>query len=93
MIYLDVLHNGYDALLYVNGKSYNDIDDTWIDCLQFLGKILNDKIKIRIRKTDKEYKDFPKIIENYKDGDIIWREITFNELQKCVENKLSLIHI
>lgn len=56
-----------DALLYLNGKSYQDIDLTWVDCIDFLRNILTN-VNISIINHPKDRKDFPDIIneEDFK---------------------------
>ena len=80
MVYLDIVHNEYDTVLYLNGKSYQDIDYRWIDCLIFLKEILSDKVKIQERDIDKVREDFPETLENYKDAEPVWRRIDLKDI-------------
>lgn len=88
MIYLDILGNEYDDyVLYLNGEEYQDIDYRWVDCLLYLQNILEGKVKIQLRETDKERQDFPDIIENYKDIEMIWRRINLKDIEYYLNKK------
>lgn len=59
---LTILINGNDdCLLYVDGKAFNDIDETWAECILFLKDIITDKVDII--KTSLERKDYPTNLE------------------------------
>ena len=51
-----------DCLLYVDGKAFNDIDDSWAECILFLSDIISDRVNII--KTNLERKDYPTQLEN-----------------------------
>jgi len=51
-----------DCLLYVDGKAFNDIDDTWAECILFLKDIISNRVNII--KTSLERKDYPTQLEN-----------------------------
>lgn len=88
MIYLDILFNKEDDnVLYLNGKQYQDIDNTWCDCLSFLKDILKDKVKIQLRDVDLQRNDFPESIESYKDTELIWRRIKINDVEYYLNKK------
>jgi len=51
-----------DCLLYVDGKAFNDIDDTWAECILFLSDIISDRVNII--HTGLERKDYPTQLDN-----------------------------
>lgn len=76
VIYLDILTNdGGDNLLYVNGESYQDIDDTWVDCLDNLQELFGDNVKVKFHKTSKPRYEFEDKLTEYKDATTIWKSI------------------
>lgn len=86
MIHLDILTNGYDNLLYLNGKSYNDIDDSWGECLLFLKDILAPEVDIKLRKTEADYNDFPKVIDVYSNT-FRWQRIDLNKIPEYLSKR------
>lgn len=82
MIYLDILSNECgDNLLYVNGESYQDIDDTWVNCLDNLKDLFGKNVRVQIRQTTLERQYYPDKLEDYKVKEIVWKTIGIDKIQ------------
>lgn len=60
---LVVLHNHLDDhVLYINGKAYQDIDETWAECMMWLDDTVRG-FHVEFREFEGFRKDFPNTIE------------------------------
>jgi hypothetical protein len=45
---LVVLYNDFDdSVLYINGKAYQDMDDSWVECMMWLKDTVDFKVEFR----------------------------------------------